>query len=315
MTETRGGERSPPATSTLIGGPPIFSTIQYKHLKKRVVHHSTARTITVICFVSGVLVFFFSSIYIGTTYLQEHLADEKWGNSLGVRSLPNTRNKLSKWTKEHLHVDLTDLGRPMVVQGTGADKSAFAKEANAKTRIRDNESSHSGSITDKKHGSTVADAAVSARRTEMDDNTPLSRIKKKLADKAESLSHSRSRPEAEVITTTAATKTADAEVIQGMAGSRQRKAASASLRGGVSANSDSNSASDASVPHLPPYIPDGTDSNESGGSSSDSSSRRGLKKETMNKLFKDLRKTKKSIGHLAAGEGPGTDAGTKKKRS
>ena len=78
----------------------------------------------------------------------------------------------------------------------------------------------------------------------------------------------------------------------------------------MAANSDSNTASDASIPHLPPYI--GTDSNDSGGSTSDSRSWRGLKKD---KLFQDLRKIKKSIGHLTAGEGPGTDAGTKMKKS
>jgi hypothetical protein len=232
----------------LPGGSPIFSTIQYKHLKKRVVHHSTARTITVIFFVSGVLVFFFSSIYIGTTYLQEHLRDEKWGNSLGVRSLPNTRNKLSKWSKENLHVDLTDLGRPVVVQGTGADKSAFAREADAKDRDRDrgNDRDRGRDKDGKKLHSGARDnadaaAALSARRE--DDNTPLSRIKKKLA--ITTAAAPQSEPETAAATTaittaitaattetTAATDTLDATEEQGKTAGRQKGAAS-SLRGGA----------------------------------------------------------------------------------
>jgi hypothetical protein len=242
MTESRAGPTSSynaPVTLPLPGGSPIFSTIQYKHLKKRVVHHSTARTITVICFVSGVLVFFFSSIYIGTTYLQEHLQDEKWGNSLGVRSLPNTRNKLSRWSKENLHVDLTDLGRPVVVQGTGADKSAFAREADAKDRDRDRardrgrdrdgKKLHSGA-RDSKHDSADAAAALSARRE--DDNTPLSRIKKKLATTTAAVPHA--EPETATATTesTAVTDTLEVAEEQGQAGGQQKQAAS-SLRGGV----------------------------------------------------------------------------------
>ena len=248
MTESRNA----PVILPLPGGSPIFSTIQYKHLKKRVVHHSTARTITVIFFVSGVLVFFFSSIYIGSTYLQEHLRDEKWGNSLGVRSLPNTRNKLSKWSKENLHVDLTDLGRPVVVQGTGADKSAFAREADAKDRDRDRgrgndrdrgrdkdgKKLHSGA-RDSKHDNADADAAAALSARGMDDNTPLSRIKKKLA--ITTAAAPQSEPETAAATTaitaattetTAVADTLDATEEQGKAAGRQKRAAS-SLRGGA----------------------------------------------------------------------------------
>lgn len=81
MMENRT-DRSPSYATPLVGTnttSPIFSSLHYKHLKRRVVHHfPRERNLTLICFVSGVVFFFFSSIYIGSTYLQEHLQDEKF---------------------------------------------------------------------------------------------------------------------------------------------------------------------------------------------------------------------------------------------
>ena len=75
-------DRSPSYATPLVATnttSPIFSSLHYKHLKRRVVHHfPRERNLTLICFVSGVVFFFFSSIYIGSTYLQEHLQDEKY---------------------------------------------------------------------------------------------------------------------------------------------------------------------------------------------------------------------------------------------
>ena len=82
----------------------------------------------------GFLGFFFCSIYIGATYLHDHLQvlndlftpsndqprnaifatilqDEKWGNTIG---LPGTRNVIQKWSLSHLGgIDLTTLGPPV----------------------------------------------------------------------------------------------------------------------------------------------------------------------------------------------------------
>ena len=249
MTESR--ERSSNTASATLpqaGGSPIFSTMHYKHLKGRVAHHSTARTFMVICFVSGVLVFFFSSIYVGSSYLQEHLSDEKWGNSLGVRSLPNTRNKLSRWSKENLHVDITDLGRPVVVQGTGADKAAFASQADAKdrarergrTRGRDRGLLHS-TARDSSHDSAEANAALATSGA--DDNTSLGGARKARAADTDgasrSLAHSQSETEAETeaeaeaeaAATTTAKDDIDVNEELGRAGGELKRAAS--LRGGA----------------------------------------------------------------------------------
>lgn len=61
------------------------------------------------------LFLFFTSIYLGTTFLQEHINAEEEGSSFLVVGLPNTRNKIRKWSVDHLHgIDITSLGPPVV---------------------------------------------------------------------------------------------------------------------------------------------------------------------------------------------------------
>jgi len=110
-------------------GSPIFSALQYKHLRRRVQHHiPRTQTLLLIFVVTGVVLFFFASIYLGSSYLQDHLQDERYKNSLGA--LPNTRNRITKWSQRNLGIDLEQFGAPprARVVGTGADKAAFVAD-------------------------------------------------------------------------------------------------------------------------------------------------------------------------------------------
>jgi hypothetical protein len=116
-------------------GSPIFSALQYKHLRRRVQHHiPRTQTLLLIFVVTGVVLFFFASIYLGSSYLQDHLQDERYKNSLGT--LPNTRNRITKWSQRNLGIDLEQFGAPprARVVGTGADKAAFVADGDKEAR-------------------------------------------------------------------------------------------------------------------------------------------------------------------------------------
>ena len=64
------------------------------------------------------LFLFFTSIYLGTAFLQEHISTEEESTSFLSVGLPNTRNKIRKWSVDHLHgIDITSLGPPVVAHG------------------------------------------------------------------------------------------------------------------------------------------------------------------------------------------------------
>ena len=101
--------------------------MQYKHLRRRVQHHiPRTQTLLLLFVITGVVLFFFSSVYLGSSYLQEHLKDEQYKNTLG--SLPNTRNRITKWSQLNLGMDLEKFGAPprARLQGTEADVGAFS---------------------------------------------------------------------------------------------------------------------------------------------------------------------------------------------
>jgi hypothetical protein len=125
-------------------GSPIFSALQYKHLRRRVQHHiPRTQTLLLIFVVTGVVLFFFASIYLGSSYLQDHLQDERYKNSLGA--LPNTRNRITKWSQRNLGIDLEQFGAPprARVVGTGADKAAFVADGDKEARTEVAESTSS----------------------------------------------------------------------------------------------------------------------------------------------------------------------------
>lgn len=58
------------------------------------------------------LFLFFMSIYMGSTFLSDHMTNDL--------SIPNTRNIIQKWSVSHLHgVDLTALGPPPATNRSG----------------------------------------------------------------------------------------------------------------------------------------------------------------------------------------------------
>eukprot|EP00596_Hydrurales_sp_CCMP1899_P010855 CAMPEP_0119052942 /NCGR_PEP_ID=MMETSP1177-20130426/74079_1 /TAXON_ID=2985 /ORGANISM="Ochromonas sp, Strain CCMP1899" /LENGTH=149 /DNA_ID=CAMNT_0007032691 /DNA_START=227 /DNA_END=676 /DNA_ORIENTATION=+ len=86
-------------------------------------------------FLFGFLFFFFTSIYIGTTYLHEHLQDEKWGNKIG---LPGTRNVIQKWSVAYLGgIDLTSLGPPAKRKGLETSPDPPVKRIDKIDSIKD----------------------------------------------------------------------------------------------------------------------------------------------------------------------------------
>ena len=76
-----------------------------------------------------IFIFFFVSIYWGTTFLQTHVDEE---NSL-IRGLPGTRNVIRKWSKKTLSgFDITELGNPPGKHSYHTDDpAAFSEEEEA----------------------------------------------------------------------------------------------------------------------------------------------------------------------------------------
>jgi len=76
-----------------------------------------------------IFIFFFVSIYWGTTFLQTHVDEE---NSL-IRGLPGTRNIIRKWSKKTLSgFDITELGNPPGKHSYHTDDpAAFSEEEEA----------------------------------------------------------------------------------------------------------------------------------------------------------------------------------------
>ena len=104
------------------GAPPILPMYKANHLKgpKNPVHHRRlAYNVLVIFFPIALLALFFFSIYFGTSFLQDHIdAENESANYLSV-GLPNTRNRIRKWSVDHLGgLDITSLGDPVRVHNT-----------------------------------------------------------------------------------------------------------------------------------------------------------------------------------------------------
>jgi len=85
-------------------------------------------SVVFVFFSTIIFIFFFVSIYWGTTFLQTHVDEE---NSL-IRGLPGTRNIIRKWSKKTLSgFDITELGNPPGKHSYHTDDPAAVAEAEA----------------------------------------------------------------------------------------------------------------------------------------------------------------------------------------
>ena len=93
-------------------------------------------SVVFVFFSTLIFIFFFVSIYWGTTFLQTHVDEE---NSL-IRGLPGTRNIIRKWSKKSLNgFDITELGNPPGKHSYHTDDPAAVAEAEAEAEAEEAE--------------------------------------------------------------------------------------------------------------------------------------------------------------------------------